>query len=57
MVNVVVCVKRTLDVTQLKADPETHAPLTADVPYKISDFDKNALEEAARIKEVLSILQ
>ena len=45
------CIKRCLDVTQLRADPDTREPVTTDVPFKISDFDKNALEEAVRLKE------
>lgn len=51
MVNAVVCIKRTLDVAQLKVDPATRAPVTGEVPYRISDFDENALEEGIRFKE------
>lgn len=51
MANIIVCLKQALDVTQLKTDPETRKPLVEDAPKKISDFDKNALEEAVRIKE------
>jgi electron transfer flavoprotein beta subunit len=35
----------------LKVDPATRRLVTAGAPKKISDFDKNALEEAIRIKE------
>jgi len=38
-------------VTLLKVDPATRQLITASAPRKISDFDKNALEEAIRIKE------
>jgi len=41
-------------VTQLKVDPATRQLITAGAPRKISDFDKNALEEAIRIKEKIS---
>lgn len=37
--------------TLLKVDPATRQLITASAPRKISDFDKNALEEAIRIKE------
>jgi len=48
---VIVCLKQAVDVSQLKVDPVTRQPMTASAPRKISDFDKNALEEALRIKE------
>ena len=47
------CLKQAVDVTQLKVDPQTSRLITAEAPRKISDFDKNALEEAIRIKERL----
>jgi len=50
---IIVCIKQSIDVTQLKADSATRRLITADAPRKISDFDKNALEEAIRIKEKL----
>ena len=40
-----------MDVTQIRADPATRQLITADAPRKISDMDKNALEEAIRIRE------
>jgi electron transfer flavoprotein beta subunit len=48
---IIVCLKYAIDVTQLKVDPATRKLLIAGAPRKISDFDKNALEEAVRIKE------
>jgi electron transfer flavoprotein beta subunit len=45
--------KQALDVSQLKADPSSRKLVTAGVPRKISDFDKNALEEAVSLKEKL----
>ncbi len=48
---VLVCIKHVLDVAELKIDSKTRAPVLAGVPFKISDFDKNALEEAIKIKE------
>ena len=51
MPRIIVCLKYAIDVTQLKVDPATRKLLVADAPRKISDFDKNALEEAVRMKE------
>jgi len=51
---IIVCLKQAIDVTQLKVDPATRQLITASAPRKISDFDKNALEEAIRIKEKVS---
>jgi electron transfer flavoprotein beta subunit len=48
---IIVCLKQAVDVSQLKVDPETRQLITAGAPRKISDFDKNALEEAVKIKE------
>jgi len=50
---IIVCLKQAVDVSQLKVDPSTRNLLIASAPKKISDFDKNALEEAIRIKEKL----
>ena len=46
--------KQAVDVTQLKVDPATRRLITVSAPRKISDFDKNALEEAIRIREKTS---
>jgi electron transfer flavoprotein beta subunit len=51
MVKILVCVKQAIDVSQLKVDTATRRLITVDAPKKISDFDKNALEEAIRLKE------
>src|SRR4030043_746171 len=50
---IIVCLKQAVDVTQLKVDPATRQLITASAPRKMSDFDKNALEEAIRLKEKL----
>jgi electron transfer flavoprotein beta subunit len=50
---IIVCLKQAVDVTQLKVDQKTGRLITAEAPRKISDFDKNALEEAIKLKEVL----
>ncbi|MCX8168684.1 MAG: electron transfer flavoprotein subunit beta/FixA family protein [Candidatus Methanomethylicia archaeon] len=48
---IAVCVKQAVDVVQLKMDPSTLEPLLSIAPLKISDVDRNAIEEALRIKE------
>ncbi|MCW3992944.1 MAG: electron transfer flavoprotein subunit beta/FixA family protein [Candidatus Bathyarchaeota archaeon] len=53
MVRILVCVKQAIDVSQLKVDSATRRLILADAPKKISDFDKNAVEEAVHIKEKL----
>jgi len=53
MVRILVCIKQAIDVSQLKVDTATRRLITVDAPKKISDFDKNALEEAIRLKEKL----
>ena len=53
MKRIIVCLKQAVDVSQLKVDPATRQLITAGAPKKISDFDKNALEEAIRLREKL----
>jgi electron transfer flavoprotein beta subunit len=53
MKRIIVCLKQAVDVSQLKVDPSTRQLITAGAPRKISDFDKNALEEAVKIGEKL----
>ncbi|MBM2833507.1 MAG: hypothetical protein HW406_668 [Candidatus Brocadiaceae bacterium] len=49
--DIIVCLKQIYDLSQIKVDTTTKYPITEGVARKISDFDKNALEEALRIKE------
>lgn len=53
MRRIIVCLKQAVDVSQLKVDSATRQLMTASAPRKMSDFDKNALEEAIKIKEKL----
>jgi len=53
MSKVCVCVKYSLDVSEIRIDPSTRQPVTVGVKRKVSDFDKNAVEEAVRLKERL----
>jgi electron transfer flavoprotein beta subunit len=49
--NIVVCAKQVVDVSEIKIDSNTKKPILAGVPHKISDIDKNAMEEAIKVKE------
>lgn len=51
MVNIIVLVKQVLQTAELKVDRNTKAIVTQGVPRVISETDKNAIEEAVRIKE------
>jgi electron transfer flavoprotein beta subunit len=49
--HIIVCLKHVPDTTELRLDPETGRPLLEYAPPKISDYDRNALEEGVRLKE------
>lgn len=49
--NIIVCAKQVVDVSEVKVDPSTNKPVLTGIPKKISDIDKNAVEEAIKIKE------
>ena len=49
--DIIVCAKQVLDVAEIKIHPETKEPILSGVPRKISDIDKNAVEEAIKIKD------
>ena len=51
--NIIVCAKQVIDVSEMKIDSSTKKPILQGVPQKISDIDKNAMEEAIKIKEKL----
>jgi len=51
MVKIAVLVKMSPDVSQLKIDPSTREPRLQGLPWKVSDFDKHAVEAAVRLKE------
>lgn len=51
MPNILVAVKQAVDVDSLKVDRSTNTISTVGVPRKTNDFDKNALEEAIRLRE------
>lgn len=49
--NSIVCVKQTPDLQQVRIRKETREPILENVPLTIGNIDKNALEEAVRLKE------
>ena len=49
--DIIICLKQIFDLGQIMVDAASKRPITEGVARKISDFDKNALEEAVRIKE------
>ena len=49
--NIIVCAKQVVDVSEMKVDPSTKKPILKGIPQKVSDIDKNAMEEAIKIKE------
>lgn len=49
--DIIVCLKQIYDLGQIRVDTVSKCPITEGVARKISDFDKNALEEAVRVKE------
>ena len=53
MVEIAVLAKVTVDVSAVKIDADTNEPILKGVPLKVSDFDRNAMEEALRVKAKL----
>jgi electron transfer flavoprotein beta subunit len=49
--NIIVCVKQTYDLQQVRVRKETRQPVFENVPLTLGNIDKNALEEAIRIRE------
>ena len=49
--NIIVCAKQVIDASEMKVDSSTKKPILQGVPQKISDIDKNAMEEAIKIKD------
>ena len=49
--NIIVCVKQTYDLQQVRIRKETRQPVLENVPLTLGNIDKNALEEAVRVKE------
>lgn len=48
---VVACYKYVLDERDIRVNPETRSLVTDRAAWKLSDYDRNAIEEAVRLKE------
>ncbi len=48
---IAVCMKHVVDTTEVRVDKKTGKLILSNIPTKINDYDKNAIEEAVRIKE------
>ncbi len=51
MMHIIVCMKQVPDLQQIRFRRETREPVLEGLPLLLGDFEKNALEEAVRIKE------
>ncbi|MEM0493046.1 MAG: electron transfer flavoprotein subunit beta/FixA family protein [Candidatus Thermoplasmatota archaeon] len=49
--NIIVCVKQVVDVSEMRINPQDNKPILTGLAKKINDIDKNAVEEAIKIKE------
>lgn len=49
--NIIVCAKQVVDISELKMDSETKKPILQGLDKKVNEIDKNAIEEALKIKE------
>jgi electron transfer flavoprotein beta subunit len=50
-VRIIVCMKQILDLEKIRIKADTREPVLEGLPVRLGDFEKNALEEAVRIKE------
>jgi electron transfer flavoprotein beta subunit len=48
---IIVCMKQILDLEKIRIKADTREPVLEGLPVHFGDFEKNALEEAVRIKE------
>ena len=49
--DLIVCLKQVPDLQQIRIKKDTREAVTEGVPFVFGDMDKNALEEAIKIKE------
>lgn len=49
--NILVCVKHVVDSTEVRVDKKSGELILRGIPTKINDYDKNAIEEAVKIKQ------
>ena len=49
--HIIVCMKQIVDLAKIRIKSDTREPVLDGLPVRFGDFEKNALEEAVRIKE------
>ncbi|MGP6207733.1 electron transfer flavoprotein subunit beta/FixA family protein [Cuniculiplasma sp. SKW3] len=49
--NIIVLVKQIIDIDQLRNDPKTGEPVLQNIPLRIENLSKNAIEAAVQLKE------
>ena len=51
--NIIVCAKQVVDISEMKIDASTNKPILTGLDKKVNEIDKNAVEEAIKIKDKL----
>jgi electron transfer flavoprotein beta subunit len=51
--NIIVCAKQVVDISEMKIDKSTNTPIMTGLDKKVNEIDKNAMEEAIKIKTAL----
>ncbi|RLF59064.1 MAG: electron transfer flavoprotein subunit beta [Thermoplasmata archaeon] len=49
--NIIVCAKQVVEISEMKIDSSTNKPILSGLDKKVNDIDKNAIEEAIKIKD------
>jgi len=49
--NIIVCAKQVVDISEMKIDSSTNKPILSGLDKKVNEIDKNAVEEAIKIKD------
>jgi len=49
--NIIVCAKQVVDISEMKIDASTNKPILTGLDKKVNEIDKNAVEEAIKIKD------
>ena len=49
--NIIVCAKQVVDISEMKIDKSTNKPILSGLDKKVNEIDKNAVEEAIKIKD------
>jgi len=51
--NIIVCAKQVVDISEMKIDSSTNKPILSGLDKKVNEIDKNAVEEAIKIKDAV----